>query len=59
MMPQKFGPWEDAVTRESYQKIIEIARKYRNGDTEDYIDGDDAMQAIEEVITDAEGYEVW
>jgi hypothetical protein len=58
MMTQQFGPWEDAVTREAYQKIIAIVRDYRSGG-EDYYRPELALQAIEEAITETEGDEVW
>jgi hypothetical protein len=58
MMAQKFGPWEDAVTREAYQNIIAIVREYKEvnvDDTDCYIDPADALRAIAEVINETEG----
>jgi hypothetical protein len=58
-MPQKLGPWEDAVTREAYQKIIDIVREFRKGDDGTYMDAEEAMQDIEDAIGETEGDEVW
>lgn len=54
-MAQKFGPWEDAVTREAYQRVRAIVEEYRTGGSEQYLDADEALQAIAEVYNETEG----
>lgn len=56
-MPQKFGPWEDAVTREVYHKIIEVVKEFREG-SDEYLDAEDALNRVAEVIMETEGIDL-
>jgi len=54
-MTQRFGPWDDAVNRELLTTIKTIVTNYRAGDSEDYLDGEDVVDAIASAINDVEG----
>jgi len=54
-MAQRFGPWDDAVNRELLATIKTIVTNYRAGDSEDYLDGEDVVDAIASAINDVEG----
>lgn len=54
-MGQKFGPWEDAVTREAYQRIVDIVEAFSSGESEDFFNPEDALQQITAVINETEG----